>query len=138
MPRKATASVVRVSNARLAPPAYLAPDQVAEWTAIVDSLAADFFRPSDVPLLAAYCVASSLYKRAVEDIAKNGLMLTTNTGRRYVNPAHQLLTAQGASLAQLSQKLRLAPSARVIVRSAKNAANAAPLPTRPWEFKGSR
>lgn len=129
--------MVRVSDARIAPPEHLTPEQAGEWRAIVDSLAADFFRPGDVPLLAAYCIAASFYKRAAADIEARGMSLEDSRGREYVNPSHQLLTSQAASMAQMAQKLRLCPSARVQGKAAAKAVGDGALPKRPWEF-GSR
>lgn len=138
MASRKTAEVVRVSDARIAAPSHLTPEQSVEWRGIVDSLPSDFFRPGDVPLLAAYCVASSFYKRAAADIESRGMVLTDARGREYVNPAHNLLTSQAASMAQLAQKLRLCPSARVIGKLAGKMAGGPALPKRPWEFSGSR
>lgn len=136
--RRKAADVVRISDARIAAPAHLTPEQSEEWRGIVDSLPADFFRPGDVPLLAAYCVASSFYKRAAADIERRGMVLKDARGREYVNPSHQLLTSQAASMAQMAQKLRLCPSARVMGKLANKLAGGPALPKRPWEFSATR
>lgn len=126
-------NVVPVSGQRLAAPASLTPDQAAEWVAIVDSLPADYFRPGDVPLLAAYCTAASLYKRAAADIEARGMTVTDDKGRELVNPVHQILTSQASAMAQMAIKLRLCPSARYSEKAAATKAGDAAKPSRPWE-----
>lgn len=137
--RKSTAemlTVVPISGQRLEPPEHLTEEQAAEWRAIVDSLPADYFRPGDVPLLAAYCVASVFYKRAAADMQARGLTITDDRGREYVNPAHQVLTSQAAAMAQMAVKLRLCPSARYSEKQAATKAGSAAKPSRPWEDTG--
>ena len=126
-------TVVPVSGQRLAAPTSLTPEQTAEWTAIVDSLPADYFRPGDVPLLAAYCVATSLYKRAAADMEARGLTLTDDKGREVVNPVHQILTSQASAMAQMAIKLRLCPSARYSEKQAATKTGDSAKPARPWE-----
>ena len=126
-------NVVPVSGQRLAAPASLTPDQAAEWVTIVDSLPADYFRPGDVPLLAAYCTAASLYKRAAADIEARGMTVTDDKGRELVNPVHQILTSQASAMAQMAIKLRLCPSARYSEKAAATKAGDAAKPSRPWE-----
>jgi P27 family predicted phage terminase small subunit len=126
-------SVVPVTGQRLVPPSHLTTDQEQEWRAIVNSLPADYFRPGDVPLLAAYCVASTFYKRAASEMEARGLIMTDDKGREYVNPAHQILTSQASSMAQMAIKLRLCPSARYSEKAAATKAGDAAKPSRPWE-----
>lgn len=126
-------SVVPVSSQRLMAPSHLTPDQEQEWRAIVDSLPADYFRPGDVPLLAAYCVASAFYKRAAAEMEARGMTMTDDKGREYVNPAHQVLTSQASAMAQMAVKLRLCPSARYSEKSAATKAGDTARVARPWE-----
>lgn len=59
--RKSSASLALVSNAnvelvsRPSPPRDLTVEQATVWREIVDSLAADWFRPESYPVLAQYC-----------------------------------------------------------------------------------
>jgi P27 family predicted phage terminase small subunit len=126
-------SVVRVSGNRLAAPEHLTEAQAGEWRSIVDSLPADYFRPGDVPLLAAYCVAASFYKKAAADVEARGMTLMDDRGREYVNPNHQFLTSQAASMAQMAVKLRLCPSARYTEKTAATKAGSGAKTGRPWE-----
>lgn len=128
-------TVVPVSGARIGAPAHLTEEHRAEWTAIVDSLPADYFRPGDVPLLAAYCIAATFYKRAAADMEARGLHLCDDKGREYVNPAHQVLTSQASAMAQMAVKLRLCPSARYSEKTAATKTGAGSKPSRPWEHE---
>jgi P27 family predicted phage terminase small subunit len=130
-------SVVPMSSARLQPPGHLTVAQAVEWRQIVDSLPADYFRPGDVPLLSAFCVASAFYKRAAADLEKRGLTLEEDRGRlgrhEMVNPSHQVLSSQASAMAQMAVKLRLCPSSRYSEKNAATKAGAAAKPARPWE-----
>ena len=130
-------SVVKLSGQRISAPAHLTDEQAAEWSAIVDSLPANYFRPGDVPLLAAYCVATTFYKRAAADMERHGLKSMDDKGREYVNPSHQVLTSQASAMAQMAVKLRLCPSARYTEKAAATKAGAAASPARPWETAAS-
>lgn len=129
-------SVVVLAASRIGPPEHLTEAQAQEWRGIVDSLPGDYFRPGDVPLLAAYCVAASFYKRAAADMESRGMCITDDRGRESVNPAHQILTSQASAMAQMAVKLRLCPSARYSEKSAatKTAKGGG---GRPWEVAAS-
>lgn len=126
-------TAVALTDSRLAPPASLTADQVDEWTAIVNSLPADYFRPGDAALLAAFCVAAVFHRKAAQDIEARGMTLVTEKGHEYVNPSHQLLTSQASVLAQLAQKLRLCPSARLTGKTAERKNGEGAKAARPWE-----
>ena len=134
--RKSTAdllSVVPLSGCRMQAPVHLSSEQAEEWRSIVDSLPADYFRPGDAPLLSAYCVAATFYKRAAADMEQRGMTCMDDKGREYVNPTHQVLTSQASAMAQMAVKLRLCPSARYSEKTASTKAGAGAAPTRPWE-----
>ena len=125
-------SVVKVSGARVSAPAHLTPSQHAEWTLIVNSLPADYFRPGDIPLLGSFCAASALYKEALMMIQAEGIVLDGG-GRRYAHPAKDILTSQASAMAQMAVKLRLCPSARYTEKSAQTKTSAGSTKARPWE-----
>lgn len=125
-------AVVPVSGRRMPPPEHLTPPQAEEWRQIVDSLPADYFRPGDAPLLAAFCVASAFYKKAAQMMEEEGLVLEDDRGRRQAHPAASILTTQASSMAQMSVKLRLAPSSRYSEKQASTKAGQAGR-KRPWD-----
>lgn len=127
-------NVVEVSDARLPPPDGLTEEQTDEWNQIVNSLPADYFRPGDSGLLAAFCVASVFHRRAAEDLETRGISLVdAHSGREYVNPSHQMLTSQASAMAQMAVKLRLCPSARMSGKAAQGKAGSGQKAARPWE-----
>lgn len=126
-------SVVRVGDERIEAPPSLTKEQFEEWRRIVNSLPADYFRPGDAPLLAAYCVAISFHKRAAADIEKRGISLVNERGNEYANPSHQLLTSQASVMAQLAVKLRLCQSGRMTGKAAKAKSGEEARVKRPWD-----
>lgn len=128
-------AVVPAFAQRLEPPAHLTPEQAQEWREIVDSLPGDYFRPGDVPLLAAFCVASALYKGAARMIQDEGMVQHDDRGRPFAHPAATILTSQASSLAQMAVKLRLCPSARYDAQKRQTKGKQAGA-ARPWEAVG--
>lgn len=137
--RKSTAAlsvVTPLSTHRIAPPEHLTHAQAKQWREIVDSLPADYLRPGDVPLLSAYCCASSYHQQAHALLEAEGMVLTNERGNAQVHPAVAILTAQAANLASLATKLRLCPSSRYDKHKAANMQRGAGLGARPWEREG--
>jgi P27 family predicted phage terminase small subunit len=123
-----------IARARLKPPVYLTPEQKKEWRAITNSLPADYFKPSDVPLLAAFCCAATFYKQAAAEVARDGVTVeVVGKGRRMAHPAANMLVTQSSAMAQLAVKLRLCPSSRYDEKTAATKANASKDAKRPWE-----
>lgn len=107
-------AVVPISGARLAPHADLTTKGKKFWTAIVNSLPPDYFRPADVPLLYAYCAATEIKEQADMAVRRNGILINGKA-----NPAIKVGNQQGQLLASLAVKLRLCPSTRLRASSAK-------------------
>lgn len=118
------------SDARLPAPDWLAPAQAREWVEIVNSLPADYFRPSDGPMLAAYCCAAAAHRAASEELESGGLILEGQKGYRFPNPAAAIMSQQSSTMSQLATKLRLCPSARIAkgMKAPKGVGG-----TRPWD-----
>ena len=127
-------TVVPLTDARIQPPENLTEEQKAEWASVVDSLPADYFRPGDAPLLAAFCVASVLHKRAAQDIELRGMTVVRHKGDEAPNPCHQILNSQGNLMATLAVKLRLCPSARISGKAAERQNGETTRRKRSWEF----
>jgi|SRR5690606_17158381 len=125
-------TVVSATAQRLEPHHSLTEQQRKLWQEIVDSLPADFFRPGDVPLLAAYCKAWSFYLLACAEIEANGVTLQDERGKRFANPAQQMVVTQASAMAQLATKLRLAPSSRYTEKSAATRQRGA-VAAKPWQ-----
>lgn len=100
-------------------PAYIRRNKLAhgEWKAVAPLLIAEgILKPTDVSLLASYCVLYSRWREAALDVETNGQTLTvtstTRTGRTdkpVTNPAvrHEILYS--AALVKIGTKLGLNP-----------------------------
>lgn len=137
--RKSVASqkvvAIGATNARIEPPQHMTldADMRQVWDEIVASLPADYFRPGDGPLLAAFCMATVFFTRAAEEVQAHGpMILNPDNGRYYANPAQQLLVTQTSAMAQLAGKLRLCPSARYSTKSASTKTDNAAPSKKPW------
>ena len=129
-------TLVAISGQRIVAPESLTAEQKDEWDQIVNSLPAEYFRPGDAPLLAAFVVASVFHRRAASDIEARGIALVDDKGREYVNPSHQMLTSQASAMAQMAVKLRLCPSARMTGKAAQSRNGGQAQKARPWESAG--
>ena len=122
----------KIADNRLPPPEDLdgAPREL--WLVITASLPADYFRPGDEPLLATYCRAYYLHRKAYDLIETGGITLIDDKGREYANPAAQMLNTQGSVMAQMAGKLRLCPSSRYTTKSASTKTDNAGVAKKPW------
>lgn len=102
----------RAPVTRLAPPKALSARARATWKAIVDSLPAEHFTKTDVPLLVAYVEAADLARQAEEEIRETGLIVAGGNGGPKANPAIAIKTAQAGIMASLATKLGLCRSSR--------------------------
>jgi phage terminase small subunit len=111
MPRPSAASLhfpSIIRTERLAPPAELSPDERQIFVDIVSTVAADHFRPSDSPLLVAYCRAILLEREAAEHLATHGRVSLDNKPSAWL-----AIQAQATkSMLSLSRALKLSPMAR--------------------------
>jgi P27 family predicted phage terminase small subunit len=131
-------NVVRATGARLTAPADLSAAEREHWIAIVDSLPADFFRPSDAHLLRSYCIASAFYTMAADEMKRDGITIVdAASGRSRPHPAATILTSQASAMAQMAVKLRLCPSSRTTSARAETKAKASVAAAkRPWQSAG--
>ena len=134
--RASAASLAVVPTLALAsrpePHRSLSAAESAHWRAIVQSLPADWFRPGDQPLLAAYCSACAQHEEATRQLAEQSLLLETG-GRKYKNPLLTIQHAGAMLMATLATKLRLTQSSRYGARTADTAAKNAQTGKRPWQ-----
>jgi len=132
-PRAAARAPRLVARARMTAPKDLTDAQRKQWRSIVNSLPADYFRPSDVSLLRAYCIASAMLADAADEIGRDGITIDNGHGRRVPHAAVHVMSAATAAMAQMAVKLRLCPSSRYDDRTAATKANASKDAKRPWE-----
>ena len=127
-------AVVRDTPAlRQAPPDTLNEQEAGIWGSIMDSLPADWFRPSDWPILAAYCQTAVQYEQATEELRGKPLTLE-GAGRVYRNPLLSVQHTAALRLAALASKLRLCPNSRVR-HDATGSKRMSEVPkNKPWQY----
>ena len=128
--RKSAASltVVALAPLRRLPkaPADLSKAAAELWDGIVRSLPADFFRPGDLPLLRAYCVATDRKAQVDAMVMEQGILFDGEP-----HPGLKISRAEAALMASLAVKLRLCQSSRT--RSESAALKEANAGKRPWD-----
>ena len=127
------AVVTVIGSERPAPWPALTEAEATYWRNVVDSLPADWFRPSDLPQLAAYCKAAAQQDAAHARLADEDAVEMNAAGTRVPNPNFRIIAACTQQMAQLAGKLRLCPSARYDEKKAARAGKDAPA-AKPWEF----
>jgi P27 family predicted phage terminase small subunit len=126
-------TAVPASQSRLDPPDFLACAPAKEWRDIVNSLPAGYFRPSDVPMLAAFCISSACHKELAEIIQREGLIIESAKGTKIANPASRMMLEHAGAMAQMAIKLRLCPSARFTKGEKPQKGIAGGGGARPWD-----
>jgi phage terminase small subunit len=99
-------------KSRPKPPKNLPKRAKAVWKDIVDTLPADHFRKSELPLLVKYCMAEHIYWQAIEKMSDS---LTIRTEKGYELPDTYLIIANKQVQIQtaLATKLRICTNARI-------------------------
>jgi P27 family predicted phage terminase small subunit len=134
---QADLAVVAVDKAQRPEPwPTLSTLEAEHWRGIVKSLPADWFRPADLPLLAAYCKAAAQLDDAYARLATEPAIETNAAGTRVPNPNYRIVDATSSQLARLATKLRLCPSSRYDKQKAATLVKQTPNAARPWNFGG--
>lgn len=92
-------------------PAYLSPSAAEEYGRIADLLN-DSLQHHDAALLAAYAAASDEVATFTEQLRKEGAILQSATGGRYLHPAHAARASAHKLLLATATQLGLSPAAR--------------------------
>jgi P27 family predicted phage terminase small subunit len=112
MPRRSASdlAVVRPDGGftRMRPPAELGEEERAVWQQIVVACDAKHFRASDAPLLARYCEAVVLARRAAAMLGAEGPVVAGRT-----NPWLVVQEKAVRAMVALSLRLRISPQARL-------------------------
>lgn len=132
----AALSVVSVdAQARPEPWPNLSEAEAVYWRNVVASLPADWFRPSDLPLLAAYCKVAARHDAAVARLENEEPVIeNVRTGGQQPNANFRIIQQCVMQMAQLATKLRLCPSARYDRQKANTAIKRSPS-AKPWKWE---
>ena len=93
-------------------PAHLGSYAKAVWKRVVSAMPPGLYTAAERELLAAYCEAADMHKRAVLAIREGGEICTGQGGALYQNPWVSILNRQAQLLATLGTRLGLDPAAR--------------------------
>lgn len=93
-------------------PDYLSEYAREVWKRITDSMPPALYAACDSHLLAAYCVAASLHRDAVQALKAETVVVKGQNGAPYQNPWTSILSKQAQLLATLGGRLGLDPAAR--------------------------
>ncbi|MGV8892347.1 MAG: hypothetical protein ACOH2K_05295 [Burkholderiaceae bacterium] len=128
--RKSAASLQTIALASLrkppSTPAGISQAAAELWQGITASLPVDFFRPGDLPLLQAYCVAHDRKERIDAAILSDGLLFDG-----VPHPGLRISRDEAGLMASLAVKLRLCQSSRTRAESAS--LKTAHAGKRPWD-----
>lgn len=135
-PSSASLSVVVIDEqARPEPWPNLSEPEAAYWRNIVESLPATWFRPSDLPLLAAYCKAAARHDAAVARLeTEEPVIENVRTGGQQPNANFKIIGQSCMLMAQLAVRLRLCPSSRYDEKKAHTLGKRAPI-AKPWQWQ---
>lgn len=93
-------------------PDYLDDYGLRVWRRLVGAMPAGVYRATDSDLLAAYCEAAALHRRAATMIRIEGEIAVGEKGTPFQNPWVAILNRQAQLLATLGTRLGLDPAAR--------------------------
>lgn len=100
------------ASGKLRKPNHLSSYAKGVWDRCVASMPYDFYKPAERELLAAYCEAAALHRKAILQIRKEKEVVQGKEGQPYANPWVSILNRQATLLASLGTKLGLDPAAR--------------------------
>lgn len=93
-------------------PTYLTGYALTVWRRIVNSMPPKLYNACDSQLLAAYCCAADMHKKAVESIREEGEIAHGGKGAPYQNPYVSIMNKQAQLMATIGSRLGLDPAAR--------------------------
>lgn len=93
-------------------PDYLDEYERDVWNRITDHMPSRLYGAVDSNILAAYCRAAGLHRRATLEMRESGEVVTGEGGAPYQSPWMSILNRQAALIATLGTRLGLDPAAR--------------------------
>ncbi|MDO1559813.1 phage terminase small subunit P27 family [Brevundimonas sp. 2R-24] len=93
-------------------PKTLSRDALAAWKRLIGSMPEGVYTVADEGLLAAYCEAVALHRRATAEVAAQGAVTTGSTGQLTVSPWVKIKSDQARLITAIGARLGLDPAAR--------------------------
>lgn len=131
--REQLEAVPAVLPSRPEPPASFDENSKARWRAIVNQLAVDYFRPSDLELLEQMIKSENYARHAEAMIATDGQVITNRFGDLVAHPAVKIRDSHLANAIKCARALRLPPSMRMRQDAGKLKDQKPGKAAKPWE-----
>lgn len=94
-------------------PAYLTGDEQAEWRRITRELAAmRLLTSADADAIAMYCQVAVRYRKASDEVARDGLTVLTPNGYPVINPALSIVNKCIQQMHRLLTEFGMTPASR--------------------------
>ena len=126
--------VVPSTDGRPLPPAFLSPDEAAQWRIYVEALPADWFPPEVQPLLSELCETITLSHRLAGELRAVKSLKGDESFQKFMELVRAKIQVS-ALIMQLSTKLRCTVQSRLTARKASSFAETARFP-KPWDLTG--
>ena len=93
-------------------PDFVTGEAAREWDRAVGAMPPGLYTAADAPVLTVYCLAWVMYRNALGQVAREGLLATGSTGQRVPHPAVAIAKAQAEIILRASDRLGMSPNAR--------------------------
>jgi len=90
------------------PPKWLGAEARKKWKALLPQIS-NFDPAKDVDALALLCTSWQQYLQALQDIETNGQTLESQNGRRFVNPAVNVMNEAHKQILKLQKQFSIGP-----------------------------
>jgi P27 family predicted phage terminase small subunit len=94
------------------PPDWFDDEQRAQWNSVLERAPIGLLTETDREVVITFCVASVEYRRAVEDVRRNGQVCLSSKRRPTVNPSVRIMNAMAATMLQTGALIGFSPTAR--------------------------
>lgn len=94
------------------PPKTLTKDAAAIWKRVVAAMPVATYTRADESLIAAYCEAVALHRRATAEIDAKGMTVAGSTGQLTISPFVKIQADQARLIVSLGGRLGLDPASR--------------------------
>ena len=92
---------------KLTAPISMTPAGKKVWKVLIETIPNENIIPSDLPIMEAYCETTVAFRKAVQKVSMDGIIIDEK-----MNPEAVWMDKCSSKLAVLAAKLRLSPSAR--------------------------
>jgi P27 family predicted phage terminase small subunit len=96
----------------LARPEFVSGEAGREWDRAVAAMPPGLYTAADMPVLTVYCLAWVMYRNALAQVGREGMIAQGSMGQKVAHPAIAVAKAQAEIILRASDRLGMSPSAR--------------------------